>query len=139
MLYVINHLEAGHSLDHIDGKEETLLHKASRNNHYEIVDLLLRWGADVHATNRHGDTPLHLAVQFKAETVVARLLLEDAKVNAANRKKMTPLHIAASRGKEEILNMLLDHNAKNSSMKMELNPFIMLLIWKDLNYSPSFK
>lgn len=60
--YIINYLEAGGDLNVVDEKKETLLHKASRNNHFEVVDILIKLGLDINAKNRYGDTPLHLAV-----------------------------------------------------------------------------
>ena len=42
--FVIDYYKSGHNLNIIDERKETLLHKASRNNHYEVFDLLLKLG-----------------------------------------------------------------------------------------------
>ncbi|MDD3170996.1 MAG: ankyrin repeat domain-containing protein [Bacilli bacterium] len=110
--YIINYYEEGNDINITDNRGENLVHKASRNNNYEVVDLLLKLKVDVNAQNRYLDTPLHLAVQFRNSEVVERLLFERARVNARNKKGVSPLHIASSNGKEEILNSLLDHGAK---------------------------
>ncbi|RTE76990.1 hypothetical protein BHE90_008552 [Fusarium euwallaceae] len=61
----------------------------------EIVDLLIRAGADVHATGRNGFTALHKAVGNKSE-VVEKLLSMGARVNArATYGGFTPLHVTA--------------------------------------------
>ena len=65
--YVIDYFEAGGDINILDNKNETLLHKASRNEFYEMVDLLIKLGLDVNAVNKYGDSPLHIAVQFKNE------------------------------------------------------------------------
>lgn len=110
--YIIKYYEDGFDINITDNKNENLVHKAARNNYYEVVDLLLKLKVNVNAQNRYDDTPLHLAVQFRNAEVVERLLFEQAKVNAKNKKGVAPLHIAAANGKEEILNSLLDHGAK---------------------------
>jgi len=110
--YIIKYYEDGFDINITDNKQENLIHKAARNNYYEVVDLLLKLKVNVNAQNRYDDTPLHLAVQFRNAEVVERLLFEQARVNAKNKKGVAPLHIAAANGKEEILNSLLDHGAK---------------------------
>ena len=88
--YIINFLESDGDLNIIDEKKETLLHKASRNNHFEVVDILIKFGLDINAKNRYGDTPLHLAVQFRNAYVADKLVFEGADVNAKNKKHVTP-------------------------------------------------
>lgn len=110
--YVIDYYQAGFDIKLVDEKGETLLHKAARNDYFEIVDLLIKLGVDPNIRNNYRETPLHLAVQFKNSQVVDKLLFEGAAVNAQNRKKVSPLHLAASRGKESILHQLIAYNAK---------------------------
>ena len=110
--YVINFFEANGDINQSDGKGENLLHKASRNEFYEMVDLLIKLGLNVNSKNKYGDTPLHLAVQFKNEDVVQKLIFEGANINSLNKKKMAPLHVAASVGAENIINILLDNGAR---------------------------
>lgn len=110
--YIIKYYENGNDINIIDSRGENLVHKAARNNFYEVTDLLLKLKVDVNGTNKYLDTPLHLAVQFKNSEIVERLLFEHAKVNAKNKKGVSPLHIAATIGKDQILGSLLDHGAK---------------------------
>lgn len=62
----------------------TALHFASRAGNYEIVDALLRAGAEVNATNANADrhTALHYAAFPGHHDVAARLLSARANVNA---------------------------------------------------------
>ena len=85
--YIIDYYRAGFDIKAVDDKGETLLHKASRNDYFEVVDLLVKLGLDVNARNNYRETPLHLAVQFKNSQVADKLLFEGANVNAQNRKK----------------------------------------------------
>merc|ERR1712070_1077632 len=49
----------------------TPLMKAAEENHAGIVELLLRWRADVNATNKRGRTPLSFAAAPSAKRPVA--------------------------------------------------------------------
>ena len=72
--FIFRYLDMGGDLTVMDERKETLLHEASRNNHFEVVDVLIKAGLDVNAKNRYGDTPLHLAVQFRNAYVVYKLI-----------------------------------------------------------------
>jgi ankyrin repeat protein len=111
-LYVINYLNEGGDLFFLDEKKENLLHKATRNHHYEVIDMLIRLGINVNAINIHHETPLHQAVRFKNSEAVELLVLSNANVNAINKKKQTPLHLAVITGKLDIIDTLLTKGAK---------------------------
>lgn len=110
--YVIDYYELGKDILYSDKKGDTFLHKACRNDNFDIIDLLLKLGCDVNARNNNLETPLHLAVQFRNAEASQKLLLEHANPNAFNKQKVAPLHIAASRGDVDILNLLLNYGAK---------------------------
>lgn len=113
--YVIKYVEEGNDIYYIDEKSESFLHKASRNDNYEIVDLLIKLGLNVNEKNQFHDTPLHLAVQFNNLAIVDRLIFKGAIVNSTNKKKITPLHLAAKGGGIEIINLLIANQAKISA------------------------
>lgn len=55
---------------------------------------LINLGADVNATNSHGDTPLHIA-SYTCNLPLMRLLINNgANINIGNDDKETPLHFA---------------------------------------------
>ena len=98
----------------------TPLHSAAYYGYSEMVQVLLRYKADVHARNDSGCTPLHLiglgpnqgtnSPQSLSNT--ARLLLEHgADVNARDDTRFTPLHQAAQNRKVEVVRVLLEHGA----------------------------
>jgi len=103
--------------------EDTPLHSAALYANSEMVQILLKYKADVHARNNEGSTPLHFAsrgVVVLENTPIACLLLSNiarqllengADVNARDNKRFTPLHEAAQGGRVEVVQMLLEHGA----------------------------
>ena len=53
-----NHIRTG------DGLQANALHLAAKNNHVELIDVLVHLGADVHMANAQGMTALHMAAQL---------------------------------------------------------------------------
>ncbi len=93
-----------------DAGGSTLLHHAAAFGTREILELLLKAGADVNARNGRGSTPLHWAVSDEGKT---RLLLEKgAVINSQTDSGRTPLYLAASQSDHDsVLRLLLDKDA----------------------------
>ena len=97
----------------------TPLHRASYNNHLQMVKLLLHNGADPLATTEDGWTPLHSASKWNC-VLVAELLLSSTPVNCVTRGGQTPLHLAclASNSRDTVELLLsqpdLDPSLRNS-------------------------
>ena len=88
----------------------TPLHWDAAYGTAETINDLLDGGADIHARDSDGDTPLHSAAFGTAETINA-LLDAGADINARNNNGFTPLHMAAVNGTEETINALLAADA----------------------------
>lgn len=87
----------GTVLDAVDGQPgESTLHFALQIGEPEVVARLLQAGADPHAPNPHGATPLHLAVvEREGSAQMVRLLLEKGvSATAVDAEGKTPLHAA---------------------------------------------
>jgi len=99
-----------------DSVGNTTLSEAVRTRHPDVVDELIRAGADVNAPNEAGITPLMTAVAFNVEdTIVLRRLLEaGADINAQDRGGGTALMAAANYNREEAASVLLEHGADPS-------------------------
>jgi hypothetical protein len=87
------------------------LHWAAAGGKQNIVNLLLRLGADLEARNNDGRTPLHSAAATGHEPIVAALLAKGADANALDADRNTPLHLAAERGFKRIVEQLLANKA----------------------------
>ena len=99
---------------HADGM--TGLHWSAKNNHDEIIALLVTAGGSTDAVTRIGaHTPLHVASKFGSAKAIKELLLAGSNVNALTTTGATPLHFAASSGNPESIALLLEHGASLDS------------------------
>ena len=64
-----------------DTQSRTVLHIASKSASLEIVDLLVKYKADINAYDADGFTPLHLAAMYGNIQVVKKLVETNADVN----------------------------------------------------------
>lgn len=92
----------------------TALHRAVYRNHSELIQFLLKSGADVNTKDCYGRTPLcHSLGSQRAELKTIQLLVgHNADVTASDDEGKTALHFALVRGAgHEVVRVLLAHNA----------------------------
>lgn len=75
------------------------------------LELLLRRGADVNYSDRHGQTALHEAAGMCSVDVVRFLVEQGAHVNRGDHHGCRPLHVAAAADQADIVNFLMDADA----------------------------
>ncbi|XP_055613613.1 E3 ubiquitin-protein ligase mind-bomb [Uranotaenia lowii] len=86
----------------------TALQAASQNGHLEVIQVLLRYKADVEIEDKDGDRAVHHAA-FGDEPGVMGLLAEaGADLNARNKRRQTALHIAVNKGHFNVVKTLLE-------------------------------
>jgi hypothetical protein len=78
---------------------------------YQIMQTLLKYGADPDSSIDGNLTLLHYAVRAERHDIVELLLRNGAYASPVALNKITPLHIACSLGLETIVNTLLKYNA----------------------------
>ena len=109
--------------------ETTPLQSAAFYGEFEMVQLLLKYKADVHARRDDGQTILHFALQgydgsgrrpdfdVSSSNVTRLLLKHGAGVNARMDDGSTPLHVAALLGRVKAIHVLLEHGADVNARK----------------------
>ncbi|KAH9994873.1 ankyrin repeat-containing domain protein [Russula vinacea] len=118
------------------------LHKAVRSQKLDIVESLLKGGADVNVQSKYNPTPLHEAAgsgylditqlllshgrlsvaQGSTITkldIVEILLKGGANVNAQSKYNLTPFHEAAGSGNLDITQLLLSHGADINTIDLQ--------------------
>lgn len=104
---------------YINFNRETILMRAYAKGRLDIVDELIKAGADINASDNSGNTILHL-VCMESKTnkeIVEKLINGGADINAKNNDGMTPLMFACASGDPVLVDVLIaagaDVNAKN--------------------------
>ena len=93
----------------------TALHYAAHQGNKEIVDILVKAGASVDATDDQHRTPPNYSIDDLHDEVTLRLLNSGVNPSTKNILAWTPLHDAAKYGLEKLAKMLLDKNADVNS------------------------
>ncbi|XP_031352819.1 uncharacterized protein LOC116177831 isoform X2 [Photinus pyralis] len=110
-----------------DNSGNTPLHLAVRRGAFQLVESLLRIGADVNCTDYQGNTPLHLAVgrvSADKKIIVQMLLAHEASVEVPNKYGETPLIIAIKNSNTDVVEGLINGanvNCKDASGSMPLH------------------
>jgi hypothetical protein len=99
-------------------RDEQALHQASERRHAACVRMLLQHGADVHAKDRYGKTPIIWASMSGTKECVQLLIEANADVNAASNGGYTATHYASRYGKPECLQLLIDNGADVNARNM---------------------
>lgn len=89
------------------GEQGTALHEAALSGHVSVIEVLLKYNANVRATTTKNWTPLH-ASSWTGQLECVKLLLErGADANAMTHFGWVPFHCAASRGKTDVVELYL--------------------------------
>src|SRR5262245_53358864 len=84
---------------------------AATHNDKEMVDLLLKAGANVKAANEFGATAIYAAAEHSDPSMVEKLLAAGADANVALMSGETPLMAAATRGNVDTVKALIKGGA----------------------------
>ena len=102
------------SLDATNSAWETPLIVATKCGFVDIVECLVRGGADINLRTVDGDAPLQLATRNGDVDLVTRLLRLGADVNVPNFRGNTALHTAVYKDNELLIRQLVLHGADKS-------------------------
>lgn len=97
----------------------TALQAASQNGHLDVIQILLKYKADVEIEDKDGDRAIHHAA-FGDEPGVMQLLSQaGADLNARNKRRQTALHIAINKGQLQLVRKLLELHCHHSLQDSE--------------------
>lgn len=81
-----------------NGKYADMLLATAKEGKEDVLQILIKDGADVHATNRYGETALHIAAEYGHKGCVELLLKAGADANKLSDYNMTPADSAHKGG-----------------------------------------
>jgi ankyrin repeat protein len=87
--------------------DDTPLLQAIKKAHEDVVDILLAAGADIHAVNSYGQSPVYWAVRERLMRTVEALHARGADLARPDSSGWTPLHWAAADGFDDMIRFLL--------------------------------
>ncbi len=93
------------------------LYLAAKGGYINLVQLLLKGGADVNGKNREGYTPLHIAAENGYEDIATLLIANGANVEVKDNWGERPFDLAARNGHAGIVKLLLDAGASLDNLK----------------------
>ena len=106
------------------------LHLAARHGVADVLNILLRNGADLEAKCNRGGTPLHQAVISSHPQIIRAMLAKGADLKAADASGLTPLHHAAASSGAEVVDILLSAGSDRSTYDNSGNMPIHLAVGK---------
>lgn len=100
----------------------TLLHLAAQHSSVDILNLLLKHGADIHSVDELGNTPLHRAVKSGNINMVKALLKHkptevENLLTARNIDEMTAVQMSIQFGFEKIRSTFINHLKLSGKIK----------------------
>ncbi|KAI9994557.1 hypothetical protein PInf_011280 [Phytophthora infestans] len=99
-----------------------------------VLELLLRFGANVDAQSKDGKTALHCSTTDESYPVAKLLLDADANVDARDENGKTPLHYCVQEGGLAVTNLLLSRGASvDVADARGITPIQLMLQRSDLN------
>ncbi|XP_047452609.1 ankyrin repeat domain-containing protein 27 isoform X2 [Mugil cephalus] len=102
-----------------DDRGYTPLHAAAICGQAQLIDVLVRKGAPVNATDYHALTPLHLACQRGYQGVTLLLLHYKANTDAQDISGNTPLHLACMYGHEDCVKALVYYDLQTCRLDLQ--------------------
>lgn len=105
----VNLLFREDSLNLLTARGQTLLITATSGNHPEIVDYLVKKGANLDQADLQGYTAFHYACSLGHMEVLKQVLID---VNKATTNGLTPLILASGKGHIEVVRYLIELGAQ---------------------------
>jgi uncharacterized protein len=99
-------------INNIRYKSDTFLMIASKHGNLDIVNLFIKYGANINLYNNFGLNALIHATIYNHVNIVALLIENKSNINVANNYGITALMIASGNGLQHIVSLLLDNQVE---------------------------
>ena len=116
---------------HLDVGYSTALHKASEKGNREIIELLLRAGADVNARNKVGQTALHIVVRQKNVDLAKYLITTGADPEIRDTAGCNASFYAKTAGLKELAEVLPAPVTMKPEEAMDYHVFVRAVLGFD--------
>lgn len=129
---VVRLLKLGANVMTPNQEGDTPLHIAVTEGDAEVMEFLIQNKANVNATGRSGNKPLHYTGDVE---IVRKLINHKANVNVQDEYGYMPLHYAVMEGDKEMMELLIKNKAEvNSKNKYGYTPLDFACIREILEY-----
>ena len=102
-------------------RERTPLHIAILSNNIELIQLLIKEGADPNTRNRNRKFPLHLAIDIGSLEIIQILMDAGAKWDIKDKNGAPLVHYLAGRGTKEIFDLFSEREINIDLLKKDKN------------------
>ena len=99
----------------------TALHDAAKGGFCDMIDMLIKYGADINSLDRHGQSALHYGAAGGHDYVVDILIDEGAQVNVLDENQRSAVHLASITGNSYCTNLLGANGALPPSLPPSLS------------------
>ena len=119
------------------GDNEYPLHIACKKGLINVVEYLLKQGANPSLTNEDNENALFAAIRSNNQTIISEIIAQDVPLNDCNKSGMSPLYIAVGMKSMPSVKLLLQNGAEANShghsplklaQDLKATPIINLLI-----------
>lgn len=99
-------------INQLDSSGKTALHLAARLARTQILQTLIKFGANLDIVDKIGQTTLHNAI-YSGDIEVIKIIIQNRPqiINLGDKNKKTAIHIAAMLGETDIIKCLVDLGA----------------------------
>ncbi len=98
-------------LNDLDEYKYTAAHWAGMRAHWDVMEYLIKQGADMNIVGGDGGTPINWAVHHDNRRIIKMMIDHGAKLNIQNQWGMTELHTAVWRGCRNVTDYLLNEGS----------------------------
>ena len=128
-------LQSEANINDVNDEGDSALHYAAHKGTFEVMNELIKNGANVHAKNNKGYPPLMYTVDSIIEPLEkTKLLLQNkANIEESDNQEFTALHHATRHGSLEVIKELIKNGANvNAKSKTGRTPLMMAVISQEI-------